>query len=234
MKPNPITDAFFFNLITSNQLHINDNVVYYNDATSIPYINADYNKICVRVNNKSYYIVYHRLVWMYYNGAIPPGMLINHIDGDKLNNNISNLELATYSSNNKHARDMGLNFVSTETRQLSSNRIKGANNHTAKLTTAQVLQLRSDYAANKLTVKDIDTMYRLGSARVKDMLSGVSYSDVPGAVNVSVKFRYTKAEAAQWAKDLADGLTWKQLDEKYPVGRSSIRRYISYYNKGMM
>lgn len=33
---------------------------------------------------------------------------VNHKDGNKLNNDISNLEWATYSENNKHAIDIGL------------------------------------------------------------------------------------------------------------------------------
>ena len=37
---------------------------------------------------------------------------INHIDGNKENNNVSNLEWCTYYHNNKHARDMKLNDVS--------------------------------------------------------------------------------------------------------------------------
>ena len=41
----------------------------------------------------------HRLVWMAFNGPIPKGMQINHIDEVKTNNNIVNLSLVTPSEN---------------------------------------------------------------------------------------------------------------------------------------
>ena len=35
----------------------------------------------------------HVYVWEYYNGIVPKGFQVHHIDEDKSNNNISNLEL---------------------------------------------------------------------------------------------------------------------------------------------
>lgn len=47
----------------------------------------------------------HRQVWIYHNGDIPQGYVIDHIDRDKNNNQIGNLRLATQSENNKNVSD---------------------------------------------------------------------------------------------------------------------------------
>lgn len=44
----------------------------------------------------------HRLVWEYFNGLIPMDSVVDHVDGDKENNSLENLRLATYSENAKN------------------------------------------------------------------------------------------------------------------------------------
>ena len=51
-----------------------------------------YRRIWVTENGKRRMAMEHRVVWELHNGPIPEGMQIHHIDGDKLNNDISNLE----------------------------------------------------------------------------------------------------------------------------------------------
>jgi hypothetical protein len=37
----------------------------------------------------------HRAIWVHHHGEIPNGMLIHHIDHDRVNNDISNLQMMT-------------------------------------------------------------------------------------------------------------------------------------------
>lgn len=45
----------------------------------------------------------HRIVWELVRGPIPDGMVIDHIDGDGLNNNIENLRIVTDTINRRNS-----------------------------------------------------------------------------------------------------------------------------------
>lgn len=59
----------------------------------------------ISIENKQYSI--HRLIWETFNGIIPEGYCIDHIDGNRANNSISNLRLVTQSENMKNAMKNG-------------------------------------------------------------------------------------------------------------------------------
>lgn len=75
-----------------------------------PYVDQlGYYQITLKVNKKSKHFRVHRLMaeaFLYNNDNLD--LFVNHIDGNKLNNKLSNLELCTNQQNVKHAYDNGL------------------------------------------------------------------------------------------------------------------------------
>ena len=62
-------------------------------------LNANYKK-------KRVQLFAHRMIWIYFNGEISKGLEINHKNGIKNDNKLSNLELVTKSENVKHSFDV--------------------------------------------------------------------------------------------------------------------------------
>lgn len=58
------------------------------------YVYAD-----LRINGKRFVESFQRLIYTYFNGEIPDGMQVNHIDENKQNNALSNLNLMTPKEN---------------------------------------------------------------------------------------------------------------------------------------
>lgn len=74
--------------------------IYRNDKKLSPVDNGlGYKQIKLRLNGVRYNRYVHRLVWIAFNGEIPDGYEINHINHDKSDNRLKNLELVTHSDN---------------------------------------------------------------------------------------------------------------------------------------
>ena len=74
--------------------------------------NVDIGDVAGSLGNSGYYQVrvdgrltlVHRVVWEMFNGSIPDGMFIDHLDGDKTNNSIRNLRVATRKQNAQNSK----------------------------------------------------------------------------------------------------------------------------------
>ncbi len=53
-------------------------------------------------------VLVHQFIWLYFNGKCDQTKVINHLDGDKKNNHLSNLSVCTSSENQIHAYRTGL------------------------------------------------------------------------------------------------------------------------------
>ncbi len=85
----------------------------------------------------------HRLVAETFLPMKKDKKIINHKDGNKLNNNINNLEWVTYSENNKHAYDNKLKTVSDLVRK-SSRKMIIERNSKEKPRSIPIIQLDED------------------------------------------------------------------------------------------
>lgn len=96
-----------------------------------PFLNHGYFMVTLtnRDGGRSYFV--HRLFVASFVGPIPDDLVINHIDGDKTNNWLGNLEIVTQGENNRHARVTGLCDL------------RGERNGSAKLTEDQVREIRA-------------------------------------------------------------------------------------------
>ena len=68
------------------------------EAQAVDEQHQQFNGTTFKLNPGGHYttsISIHRAVWMYYNGEIPDGREIHHVDFNKSNNDISNLQLLT-------------------------------------------------------------------------------------------------------------------------------------------
>jgi hypothetical protein len=91
---------------------------------------------------------------------------VNHIDGNKLNNKISNLEWCTVSENQIHAYKIGLSVPRS-----------GHRNGKAKLEKHQVIEIR-DYVISKGRYygrKELAKKYKVSESTIKDIVNKVSY-----------------------------------------------------------
>lgn len=80
---------------------------------------------------KRKWFLVHRLVMLVFEGACPDGYEVNHKNGDKKDNRLSNLEYLTPSQNIKHSFDA-----------LGRQPVRGEQHYQSKFTEQQVLEMR--------------------------------------------------------------------------------------------
>lgn len=125
-----------------------------------------YHQALMWISGKVVGQMVHRLVFVAFVREIPAGMQINHIDGDKSNNRLRNLELVTPRANCAHAVRTGL-------------MPRGERTGSAKLSNEQALAILARHRRGE-RVTDLAREFGLSKCSVTHLVTGRNWNHVTG------------------------------------------------------
>lgn len=101
----------------------------YNKSINTGYIDrCEYYRVNLYAEGKQKTFQLHRLIAVTFLENIDNKPQVNHIDGNKLNNKVSNLEWVTPKENSQHAMDIGLNSTKKINKEVENQIINLTNN----------------------------------------------------------------------------------------------------------
>jgi hypothetical protein len=139
-----------------------------------PFFGDGYKFVKLNKGKSSKTTAVHRLVALAFIPKPDGCNCVNHIDGNKTNNHVSNLEWTTQSENMKHAWRTKL--------CTGTKKELGEMHHQAKLTNEQVAEARRRYAAGE-RAKVLAEEYGITRTAFHNMLTGKTWGYLPGAVD---------------------------------------------------
>lgn len=125
----------------------------------VNYGKSDYGYVELWKNNKGTKYRVHRLVAMNFIPNPDKKEQVNHIDGDKHNNSVNNLEWVTCKENIRHAIDNNLSSIKY-----------GSKNLSAKLTEKDVLYIRKT-AKREKTVKELANIFGVSTTNIYNIIN---------------------------------------------------------------
>lgn len=121
-----------------------------------PYISKGYLRVRLFFNGKNKNEYVHRLVLTTFNRVPKKGEVCRHLDGNSLNNNISNLKWGSHQENVSDRDKIH------KTGKLPDN--SNENNGMCKLSDKQIQEIRDLYKTSKFTQKQVAKEYNVSQA----------------------------------------------------------------------
>ncbi len=124
---------------------------------------SGYRVVSIRNGTTKLQCRVHRIIWISVHGMIPDGYVIDHINNDKQDNRIENLQLLTAAENSKKAREDGLYKTGLDTKA-----------------TKLDPDLRDDiaflYEWTGITQKKLAEIYGVSKSRISQIIHEVGWS----------------------------------------------------------
>lgn len=107
----------------------------------------------------------HRIIWISQNGVIPDGYVIDHINNDKTDNRIENLQILTPQENSAKAKNDGLYKT-------------GLDNRATKIDPALKDEIAFLYEFSDLTYRQLAEKYGVSKSRIGQIIKEVGWTDI--------------------------------------------------------
>lgn len=162
---------------------------------------ASYKSVRIYYADGSYSDKYiHRLVAETFIPNRENKPIVNHIDGDKHNNHVTNLEWVTYSENSKHAVELGLTRSGPESTK-------------AKLRVEQVHAICRRLVQG-YRVKDIVKEFNISQPVVSSIRAGTRYKEISALYTFPPRKRALSVNTVLWICNMIEaGKTNKEILE---------------------
>jgi len=126
----------------------------------------------------------HRIIWISANGVLPNGYVIDHINNDKTDNRLCNLQLLTSAQNSLKARKDGLYKIKEDAGQ-------------AKLSNEEHDLIQLIYKNTDFTCKDLSEMFGISDSRVQQIIHEETWVDIGEWVDENGK-KHKEADAPKY------------------------------------
>ena len=133
--------------------------------------NKGYVKIALCKKGEVQQYAVHRLVAQTFISNSENKLEVNHKDGNKLNNCISNLEWCTSSENQKHAFSTGLQSLTNYSIYKSKEALQ-------KLTNEQTKEIKELYVTGEYTHRKLAGIYKVSHTTIGDVLRDKTYQPI--------------------------------------------------------
>lgn len=128
-------------------------------------IQRNYRQVNLRSDNKGKQLLVHRLIALTFIPNTDGKLEVNHLDGDKSNNNVSNLEWSSNRENIAHAVDSGI-------------RPRGENHYRSKLKRQDIIAIRAAYESGQETYKQLAARFCVSPATIGSVVNGEHWSHI--------------------------------------------------------
>ena len=125
-----------------------------------------YIRYCLFKNGKRFSLKAYRLVAIEFIDNPQNKSQVNHIDGNKINNSVLNLEWVTPRENTIHAILNGLSF-----------QVGGEKHHMSKINSKQVSEIFSIYQTEKIPQHKLAEIYGISQSQISRILNKKRWKD---------------------------------------------------------